>query len=101
MPSGPSERVFGKHLGGSAARFGMKLRGGSRRRERTRRNRHEADAARPPFDGKASGDGEKAALGDRRGTVKARPVIVEVERIDSTTPLRPVSIQRRPAANVA
>src|SRR3984957_11761256 len=34
------------------------------------------------------------------GTVKARPVMVEVERILSTTPWCPPSIQRLPAASV-
>src|ERR1700694_3204693 len=34
------------------------------------------------------------------GTVKARPVMVEVERIESTTPLCFASIQRLPAASV-
>src|SRR6202790_5872631 len=34
------------------------------------------------------------------GTVKARPVMVEVERILRTTPLCPASIQRLPAASV-
>jgi hypothetical protein len=34
------------------------------------------------------------------GTVKARPVMVDVERIDSSTPLCWPSIQRRPAASV-
>src|SRR6185437_16088221 len=34
------------------------------------------------------------------GTVKARPVMVEVERMLSTTPLCPPSIQRLPAASV-
>src|ERR1700737_5068793 len=34
------------------------------------------------------------------GTVKARPVMVEVDRIESTTPLCLASIQRLPAASV-
>jgi len=34
------------------------------------------------------------------GTVKARPVRVDVESMLSTTPLSAFSIQRRPAANV-
>src|SRR6201996_8155923 len=34
------------------------------------------------------------------GTVKARPVMVEVERMLSTTPLWPASIQRLPAPSV-
>ena len=34
------------------------------------------------------------------GTVKARPVMVEVERMLSTTPLCAASIQRLPAASV-
>src|SRR5438874_1765168 len=34
------------------------------------------------------------------GTVKARPVMVEVERMESTTPLCLASIQRFPAASV-
>lgn len=34
------------------------------------------------------------------GTVKARPVMVEVERMERTTPLCFAAIQRRPAAMV-
>jgi len=53
-----------------------------------------------PFHRKALGHREHAVLAIDDGTVKARPVMVEVERIESTTPLCLPSIQRRPAASV-
>jgi hypothetical protein len=77
------------------ASLGPELAGGARRRESAGRDRNGANTLWAPFHGKDSWSSPAPpTFAIAEGTVKARPVMVEVDKMLSTTPRCLRSIQR-------